>query len=244
MTPLTEADVLVVVPALNEEATIGAVVGDLVAAGLKVLVVSDGSTDRTAEISRSRGAAVLELPLNLGVGGALRAGFRQAVARGYRGVIQVDADGQHPVSGIRNLIDEHNRSGAHFVLGSRFLSEKSTMDVGLVRRLTMKVLGASASRATGIKITDSTSGFRLICEPLLGAFAESFPTYFLGDTYEALVSAGRAGYVVREIPAALAPRQAGTSSASPVQAAKFTLKSLSLALLHIHFPIRSADDPR
>ena len=242
MTPLTEADVLIVVPAFNEEATIGAVVGGLISGGLKVLVVSDGSTDRTASIARGRGAAVLELPLNLGVGGALRAGFRHAVARGYRGVVQIDADGQHPISGIDHLINEHNRTGAHLVLGSRFLSDQSTMDVGLVRRFTMRILSTSASRATGKRITDSTSGFRLICQPLLGAFADSFPTYFLGDTYEALVSAGRAGYSVHEIPAALAPRQAGTSSASPLQAAKFTLKSLSLVVLRIHFPIRRADN--
>jgi len=110
--------------------------------------------------------------------------------------------------------------------------------VSSIRRLPMRVLARSASAATGVPITDATSGFRLIQQPLLGEFARSFPAYYLGDTYEAVVSAGRAGYLVREIPAALAPREVGESSASIAQAIKFTLKSLSVATLRIHCTLR------
>ena len=102
----------------------------------------------------------------------------------------------------------------------------------------MRVLARSASIATGVPITDATSGFRLIQQPLLGEFAKTFPAYYLGDTYEAIVSAGRAGYQVREIPAALLPREVGESSASIAQAVKFTLKSLSVAILRIHCAIQ------
>lgn len=230
-------NVLVVVPALNEEATIGPVVEQVRAAGFAVAVVSDGSTDKTAEMARAAGARVLELPINLGVGGALRAGFRFAVNHGFGAVVQIDADDQHPIHEINRLVDTANVSGAHLVIGSRFTSEEATLEVSFIRRAVMRVLARSASRAAGSPITDATSGFRLIARPLLEEFAASFPSYYLGDTYEALVSAGRSGYVIREVPAALRPRLVGESSANPRQATQLTLKSLALVLLRIHFPI-------
>jgi glycosyltransferase involved in cell wall biosynthesis len=231
------AKVLVVVPALNEEATIGSVVRKVCEAGFAVAVVSDGSTDKTAEVARTAGARVLELPINLGVGGALRAGFRFAVNHDFDAAVQIDADDQHPVHEINRLIDAANSSGAHLVIGSRFTSDDSTLEVSFIRRAVMRVLARSASRASGAPITDATSGFRLIARPLLEEFAASFPSYYLGDTYEALVSAGRAGYVIREVPAALRPRLVGESSANPRQATQLTLKSLALVILRIHFPI-------
>lgn len=239
---LGSSDVLVIVPALNEEATIGAVVREIVAAGYHVLVVSDGSTDKTAAEAQRAGSPVLQLPINLGVGGALRAGFRHAVAEGFSAVVQIDADGQHPVDEINDLINEHNSSNAHLVIGSRFISDGATLSVGFIRRQVMRTLGRSASKAARTRITDSTSGFRLIANPLLEQFAASFPSYYLGDTYEALVSAGRAGYLIREVPAALRPRTAGVSTANSRQATQFTLKSLGLVLLRVHFPIAPFDN--
>jgi glycosyltransferase involved in cell wall biosynthesis len=230
-------NVLIVIPALNEAETIESVVKEVLDAGYSILVVSDGSTDATAIAARSAGARTLQLPINLGVGGALRAGFKHAMTEGFEAVVQVDADGQHPVDEIRNLIDAANREKAHLVIGSRFRSMRSTMDVHWTRRLAMRVLSTSASRAVGTRITDATSGFRIIAQPLLEQFAASFPSYYLGDTYEAVVSAGRAGYVVREIPAAIKAREFGESSASTGQALRFTVKSFALVLLRIHFPI-------
>lgn len=235
---LSQTDVLVVVPAFNEAATIGDVVHDIRDAGFSVLVVSDGSTDQTVSVATAAGATVLRLAINVGVGGALRAGFRYAVDKGFKAIVQVDGDGQHPVGAIRDLLAEANRSHADLVIGSRFLATRLLMEIGLTRRIAMRILSQSASSATGVRITDATSGFRLIAEPLLSAFAESFPDYYLGDTFEALVSAGRAGYRVTEIPASLTPRAAGRSTATPVQAAKFTIKSLCLVLLRTHFPLR------
>ena len=229
--------VLVVVPALNEEATIGPVVEQVRAAGFEVAVISDGSTDKTADRARTAGARVLELPVNLGVGGALRAGFRFAVSHDFDAVVQIDADDQHPIHEINRLIEAANNSGAHLVIGSRFTSEDATLEVSFVRRTVMRILARSATRAANSPITDATSGFRLIARPLLEEFALSFPSYYLGDTYEALVSAGRSGYVIREVPAALRPRLVGESSANPRQATQLTLKSLALVLLRIHFPI-------
>jgi glycosyltransferase involved in cell wall biosynthesis len=234
MTPIAKQNVLVIVPAFNEAASIEGVIQELLSHQFDVLVVSDGSSDKTAALAHAAGARVLNLPINLGVGGALRAGFKFAVAENYLAVVQVDADGQHPPDEIEHLIQESNLQDAHMVIGSRFKSGKTLMEIGAVRRLVMRFLARSASRATGTAITDATSGFRIIRQPLLERFSQSFPTNYLGDTYEALVSAGRAGYVVRETSAALRERVAGESTASVIQAVAFTVKGIAVALLRLH----------
>lgn len=231
---LDKSNVLVMVPALNEEASVGQVLSDLQDNGFHVLLISDGSLDETANIGRRVGVKVLELPINLGVGGALRAGFKFAVSRGYRAVVQVDADGQHPVEEIDNLIRATNEQDAHMVIGSRFLMDEMTMEVSGIRRLAMRVLSRTASSATGTSITDSTSGFRLIQQPLLAEFAQQFANNYLGDTYESVISAGRGNYKVVEIPAGLLPREHGESTASTGSAVKFTLKGLGVATLGLH----------
>jgi glycosyltransferase involved in cell wall biosynthesis len=234
MMPVTKENTLVIVPAFNEAASIVGVIQDLQSHQFAVLVVSDGSTDETAALAHTAGARVLNLPINLGVGGALRAGFKFAVTENYLAVVQVDADGQHPSDEIKYLIEESNLQNAHMVIGSRFKSVGTSMEIGFVRRLVMRLLARSASKATGHEITDSTSGFRIIRQPLLGKFSQSFPTNYLGDTYEAVVSAGRAGFIVREIPAALRERVAGESTASIAQAVGFTGKGFAVALLRLH----------
>ena len=231
---LAQSDVLIVVPAFNEAASIGDVIRELKLHSYDVLVVSDGSTDITAEVARKNGARVLDLPINLGVGGALRAGFRFALSEGYLAVVQVDADGQHPANEIADLINAANAQQAQMVIGSRFISADTSMQVGYTRRMVMRILAHSSSKATGITITDTTSGFRIITQPLLGKFAQTFPTNYLGDTYEAVVAAGRAGYKVVEIPAALRERTAGKSTASIAQSVRFTFKGLVVALLRLH----------
>ena len=226
--------VLVVVPAWNEQASIAKVISELKTRGFDVLVVDDGSTDKTSFIARQNGAITIRLPFNLGVGGALRCGFKYAVQHGYQAVVQCDADGQHPVDHIEVLISTATQGNFHMVIGSRFLNDEGRMDLSLIRRLAMRILSRSASRACKTLITDATSGFRVITVPLLDELAEKLPAYYLGDTYEALVSAGRAGYRVREIPAPLMEREHGKSSAHPVKAARLALKAILSAILHVH----------
>ena len=234
MSSLNKSNVLVVVPAFNEQESVGEVLQNLLIHNFEVLLVSDGSTDKTARIARTQGVRVLELPINLGVGGALRAGFKFAVRNKFEAVIQVDADGQHPVQEIENLIVTANASQAHMVIGSRFVDDAGKMDISGIRRIAMWVLSRSASAATNTKITDSTSGFRIIRQPLLGEFSYNFANNYLGDTYEAVISAGRSGYRVIETPAGLLPRENGESTASTGAAVRFTLKGLGVALLGIH----------
>jgi glycosyltransferase involved in cell wall biosynthesis len=202
------------------------------------VVIDDGSRDSTAKKAEEAGASVIRLPYNLGVGGALRLGFKYAIKHGFDSVVQIDADGQHPVNEIRHLIAVAERTNSDMVIGSRFHTGTPTMHVGFVRRFAMVVMAHMATRATGSTMTDVTSGFRVIREPLLGAFSEKFAANYLGDTFEAVVAAGRGGYRVIETEATLRPRQIGQSSASPLQAATFSIKALVVAVLHLHPRIR------
>ena len=234
---ITKSEVLVVIPAFNEEATVAQVISGVQAEGFAVVVVNDGSTDATAALSRSAGADVLSLPLNAGVGGALHTGFRFAVAHGYRAIIQCDADGQHPSKHLTDLLDAANHYDADIVIGSRFKSDTKSMEISSTRKLAMSCLAIIASYATKHKITDATSGFRIITQPLLREFAESFPTYYLGDTFEAVVVAGRAGYNVIEIGAPIAPRMSGSSTSTSARSVGLIAKSLFVVVFGLHFRI-------
>ena len=233
---------LVLIPALNEQATIREVVLEVMDNGFDVVVINDGSGDKTAEFARAAGATVLNLRFNLGVGGALRCGFRYAVNNGYRSVVQCDADGQHPISHIQKLIDVSNQTSSHLVIGSRFRYEEILMTVPRHRRFAMWLLGVIASRACQTKITDSTSGFRLISEPLLSQFAKNFPSHFLGDTFEANVVAGRSGYKVKEVAAPMSNRKAGVSSTGSGRSIILIARSILVVLFNLHFSIAQLAD--
>ena len=156
-------DSLAIMPAWNEAAVIGSVIEEVLrVAGDKVdvLVVSDGSTDATARIAREAGAAVLDLPLNLGVGGAMRAGYLYAERHGYRRAIQLDADGQHDPAEIDTLFDAARAEAADLVIGARFAG-KGDYKVRGPRQWAMKLLSVILSRVCGTRLTDTTSGFNL-----------------------------------------------------------------------------------
>lgn len=218
--------VLVLVPALNEAQTIGAVVASLRSNGYDALVIDDGSTDATTPVAEGAGALVLRLPLNLGVGGALRLGFREARRRGYRTAVQCDADGQHDPEQIGVLLDALSRGDLDMVIGSRFAAGEGAYQVARTRRTAMRMLASIASRATGVRITDPTSGFRAITGDLLAEFARNYPAEYLGDTVGALVEAGRGGFRVSEVPVTMAERQGGTASAGAVASAWYSIRVL------------------
>ena len=233
---------LVVIPALNEARSLPKILSELKQLDYQTLVVDDGSTDETSEVVQGHEVSLLRLPVNLGVGGALRAGFRFAVDHGYSAVVQLDADGQHPINQIGELINAAEQHNAHLVIGSRYRSEHATLSPNMVRRLPMRVMSFLISRSSGVKITDATSGFRIIREPLLSEFAKEFPVYYLGDTYEATVAAVRAGFRVVEVPAALSERKHGTSSATTSQAVFLIGKVLIIALANLHPRLGRARD--
>lgn len=224
---------LVVVPAWNEQASVGHVIKEIGSAcpQADVLVVDDGSTDATAGVAKQAGAAVLSLPYNLGVGGAMRAGFRYALRAGYRVVVQVDADGQHDPAAIQLLVDALDAApGADVVIGARFAGE-GAYDVGRARRVAMRVLARMLSRITKTRLTDATSGFRATGPRALALFARSYPTEYLGDTLESLVIAARSGCVCRQVPVVMRPRYAGTPSQSASKSMAYLARAFLVLLL-------------
>ncbi len=225
MTSSTDG-VLVIMPAFNEQASVGSVVTDVRREGYPVVVVDDGSTDRTADAATGAGAEVLRLPFNLGVGGALRAGFRLAQTRGFEIVVQVDADGQHDPREISPLVMQLRAGGLDMVVGSRFADGSDAYAVGRWRRLAMSTLSRRATRATGVELSDATSGFRVIGPRLLERFAHNYPVEYLGDTVEALVIAGESGSRIAERPVHMHDRSAGVASAGPVASAWYVVRVL------------------
>lgn len=224
-------DLLVIVPAWNEEASLRGVLRELksVAPEADVVVVNDGSTDGTARVVREAGTAMLiDLPLNLGVGGAMRAGYRFAQRNGYQRAVQVDGDGQHDPAEIGRLLallDE----GANLAIGARFAGAGSYRTRG-PRRWAMAILSTVLSGVTRTKLTDTTSGFRACDRHGIELFATDYPAEYLGDTVEALVIAHRAGLTIRQVGVKMRARAGGAPSQSPIKAAVF-LGRAALALL-------------
>jgi glycosyltransferase involved in cell wall biosynthesis len=228
---MAERKPLVVVPALNEQESIGAVIEEvrLALPGVDVLVVDDGSTDATGTRARAAGAVVAQLPYNLGVGGAMRLGFRYAVEHGHTAVVQIDADGQHDpryVPAMLDLLDE----GADLVIGARFDGE-GDYPVRGPRKWAMSLLSRSLSRLAGTRLTDTTSGLRATSRPLIELFARQYPVEYLGDTVETLAMAVRHGFVVRQLPVAMRSRTGGRPSHPPLRAAIYLSRAFVVLLL-------------
>ena len=221
---------LVVIPAFNEAECIGDVVrevrGELPQAD--VLVVDDGSTDDTLAIAERAGATVARLPFNLGVGGAMRLGYRYARDHGYQVVVQVDADGQHDPRYVPKLLDALDE--ADLVIGARFAGEGGYRVRG-PRRWAMVMLSVVLSWLAGTRLTDTTSGFRAANRRAIELFARFYPVEYLGDTVETLVTACRRGLRVRQVPVAMRPRLAGIPSHSPLKATIYLGRAFTVLVL-------------
>lgn len=249
--PTAAPSVLVVIPAYNESACIDAVVREVRGAGFDCLVIDDGSRDHTAELALAAGARVVALPINLGVGGALRTGFRYAVDHGFSCIVQVDADGQHVAEHVRELLAALDESDADspldMVIGSRFAAG-GAHPMSRTRRWCIRLLSAVIERAGSARLTDPTSGFRAIRSPLLEAFAADFPAHYLGDTFEAVLVASRRGYRIAEIPVAMRERQGGRPSADLYASTQAMLRACTVLLTGTTFDLEprqeSPSEPR
>lgn len=222
--PAVEHRILVIMPAWNESESVGNTVEEVLGAvpNADVLVVDDGSTDGTADIAEAAGATALRLPFNLGVGGAMRAGFKYAKRQGYVRVIQVDADGQHDPKDLLNVID--GLKDADISIGARF-ADKGNYEVRGPRKWAMSFLGWSISKIAKTRLTDVTSGFRAGNERAIDQYCQHYPAEYLGDTIDSLVVAVRSGLTVTQVPVEMRPRQGGQPSHNPVKAAIYLARS-------------------
>lgn len=216
--------VLVIMPAWNEAESVGQTVREVLATSDRydVLVVNDGSTDDTAALAAAAGATVLNLPYNLGVGGAMRAGFKYARRTGYRCVIQVDSDGQHDPRNIEEVLAGLER--ADISIGARF-ADRGNYTVKGPRKWAMQFLAKVISSLAKTRLTDVTSGFRAANDKAISQYLDHYPAEYLGDTIDSLVVAIRSGCRVTQVPVEMRARQGGKPSHNPLKAAVYLARS-------------------
>ncbi len=229
---LTDFRAVAILPAFNEEASIARTLAELRVAvpDLDLLVVNDGSTDRTSAVARAAGvAAVLDLPVNLGIGGAVQTGFRFAQREGYDVAVQVDADGQHLGSEIPKLLDPLLAGKADAVIGSRFLAGGGFQST-FTRRIGIAIFRVVNSMVIGQTITDNTSGFRAYNRKAIAFLAKHYPLDF--PEPEAVVLLGKNGFRLCEVPVVMQDRQGGTSSINVRRAVYYMVKVLLAVLVN------------
>jgi glycosyltransferase involved in cell wall biosynthesis len=222
-----ERSSLAVVPAYNEAATVAGVVADLhrEAPDFDVVVIDDGSTDDTSGVAADAGAAVVRLPFNLGIGGAVQAGFVYAKERGYQRMVQVDGDGQHAAGELDKLVREMDvNPGVDMVCGSRFLSEDYRYPAPISRRTGIHIFAFLLSRMVGRPVSDPTSGFRLYNRRAILLFANDYPHDY--PEVEAVLMLHHHRLTMQEVPVQMRVRGGGVSSIRSGKSAYYMIKVL------------------
>jgi glycosyltransferase involved in cell wall biosynthesis len=216
---------MAIVPAMNEEASVGRVIDEINAfdPGMDVVVVDDGSIDRTAGIAVDRGAHVLRLPFNLGIGGAVQTGFRYAFEHGYDLAVRLDGDGQHLASELPKLLGPVVNGEADVVVGTRFGGEGEYRSTA-VRRVGIRFFAWTVSRIVGQKVTDTTSGFQAVSRRGIALFAADYPHDY--PEVEATVMVAKVGLRMREVPVTMRERAGGRSSITALRSIYYMVKVL------------------
>ncbi len=202
---------LIIIPAYNESANIENTVKDIVnnAPDFDYVIINDCSTDNTLEICERNGFNVVNLPLNLGIGGAVQTGYRYAYNNSYDIAVQVDGDGQHDPAFLEKMAETMLAENADMLIGSRFI-EKEGFQTSRARRMGITYFSWLIKLFTRKKITDPTSGLRMINSDIIKVFAESYPRDY--PEPESVVHVIRLGKNVKEIPVIMRERQGGKSS--------------------------------
>jgi len=208
---------------------VGRVVEEIRAAdpAMEILVVDDGSRDATAAVARARGARVVRLPFNLGIGGAVQTGYRYARERDFDVAVQVDADGQHDAGELAVLLEPVLTGDADLAVGSRFVTGAGTYRAPFARRVGIRLFARTISGITGQRVTDTTSGFRAANRRAIELFAEDYPHDYPEVESTVMVVKGRLRLV--EVPVSMRERAAGHSSITAARSIYYMAK-VSLAL--------------
>ena len=233
--------VLIVIPCYNEEAALPQLLNELISLklpdhyALSILAINDCSKDKTVEVARNYDIKILDLPNNLGIGGAVQSGLRYAKMNNFDIAIQLDGDGQHPPSEIIKLLNANSEFKADIVIGSRFLNNEGFQSSS-IRRMGIKYFYYLNQLLTGNNIYDSTSGFRLLSSNAIAIAAENYP-----DDYpepESLVIFSKAGLKIKEVPVVMSHRLGGKSSIGNFSSIYYCIKvTMSMFFSFIRKPL-------
>ena len=214
-----------IIPARNEENSVAGVIREIQAADpdFVVVVVDDGSTDRTAQVAEATGAIVLKLPYNLGIGGAVQTGYQYARENDFDIAVQVDGDGQHDPSEIARLLEPILDGRADMVVGTRF-AEGGGYRGTRMRRVGIHLFAAIVSLIVRQRVTDTTSGFRAVNRRAIRLFALYYPHDY--PEVEATVVLSRHGLKMVEVPVQMRIRETGNSSITAVRSVYYMVKVL------------------
>ena len=222
---LDELKRIAIVPALNEEVTVGRVIDEIRGfdPGFDIVVVDDGSTDRTAGMAADRGAHVLRLPFNLGIGGAMQTGYRFALEQGYDLTVQIDGDGQHDPRELPKILEPVLEGRADLVVGSRF-GRDGEFRSSPVRRIGIRLFAGVVSAVVGQRVTDPTSGFRAVNRRGIALFAADYPHDY--PEVEATVMCVKHKLRLTEVPVRMRERTGGQSSITAFRSVYYMAKVL------------------
>jgi len=217
---------LAIVPAYNEALNIGRVIDELRAfdPSLEIVVISDGSSDRTAEVAAELGTHVLKLPFNIGIGGAVQTGFRYAWENGYELAVRCDGDGQHDPAELGKVLAPVLAGDVDICVGSRFAGGDGYRS-SATRRVGIRLLAAVVSVISRQRVTDTTSGFQALNRRAIGLFAADYPHDY--PEVEGMVMTMRHGLRLSEVPVAMREREFGSSSITALRSIYYMVKVLT-----------------
>lgn len=229
---------LLIIPAYNEAENIEKVVNNIVEnyPQYDYIIVNDGSNDNTEKICLKNGYHVLNLPINLGIGGAVQTGYCYARDNDYDVAVQIDGDGQHDVSFLAEMIKLIESGQADVVIGSRFV-EKEGFQSSKIRRIGIKFLSGLAKILTGVRVKDITSGYRAVNRMFINIFAEDYPSDY--PEPEAMVIAAVYGGKIREYPVVMRERENGESSITLKKSVYYMTKvTIAMMIRRLSFGVR------
>ena len=220
---------IVIIPAYNEISNIRTTVRDILdhAPGFDYVIINDCSQDGTMRFCTEQGMNIINLPVNLGIGGAVQTGYLYAWRNGYDVAVQFDGDGQHDASYLGEMADFLQAQQADMVIGSRYIKKEGFQSSG-IRQFGIRYFSALIKLLTGKRVTDPTSGMRMVNRDVMKIYSEDYPVDY--PEPESVVTILRMGKKVSEIPVIMRERQGGVSSISPRKAVYYMIK-VTLAIL-------------
>lgn len=220
---------LAIIPAYNEEGNIEKTVNDILehAKSFDYVVINDHSTDHTLEICRKNHFHVIDLPINMGIGGGVQTGYRYAEKHGYDYAVQFDGDGQHNAKYLEAMAEQMEQEGLDMLIGSRYITKEGFQSSG-IRRLGIHYFTFLIKLLTGTRITDPTSGMRMVNRKVIRQFAENYPKDY--PEPESVVTLLKHKKKVKERPVIMNERKEGVSSISPMKAVYYMIK-VSVAIV-------------